>query len=258
METTTIIIITIICICISSSIGIGIYLSSLPPGTGIFEIPLVILQAGLLSSSSGDTKKDEKKDEKKEKESTSGTSGTSGTSVFKVIGSSDTAFDDEGGGRSDFLTRQDINCKDNAIKRFHLSRGDGSGKIKYVVSCSSGDLGSSTKKNTELNDWGGGNTQYLAKHNIDCGSDSVLTQYRLIKPENTDKIRYDYTCKKSNKPLTCRDVETPPDEVGGGSTSFFDRHNVECKDDEVLSQFRLNIPTGNPNQIQYKYKCCKY
>lgn len=258
METTTIIIIIIICICISSSIGIGIYLSSSsePPNETDSDTGENTSGAAGTSATSAAP-------------AASGTSvnasGTSvaarGTSVFKVIGSNDTNFDDEGGGNTIYLDRQNVNCKDNAIKRFHLSREYDkdtkipTGKMKYEVSCSSGDLGSATNKDTGANDWGGGNTIYLDRHNIDCGSDSVLTQFRLIRPSES-QIRYDYTCKKSNKSLTCRDVNTPANDWGGGNSIFLDRHDVSCNENEVLSQVHLTRPTGG--EISYKYKCCKY
>jgi hypothetical protein len=194
METITIIIILIlICICISSSIGVGIYISS--------------------SSSSNDTDSDT--GETAASNTTSGGASGGAASVFKIVGSSDTNFEEEGGGNSIYLDRQNIDCKNNAIKRFHLVR-DGAGKIKYEVTCSSGDLGSSTNKDTGANDWGGGNSVYLDRHNIECGSDSVLSQFHLSRPSD-NQIRYDYTCKKSNKPLTCRDVTTPANEDGGGN-----------------------------------------
>ena len=267
METTTIIIIIIIiCICISSSIGIGIYLSSSSEPPNETDSDTGENTSGGASSGAAGTSATSAAPAAPAASAASAASGTSvnasgtsvaarGTSVFKVIGSNDTNFDDEGGGNTIYLDRQNVNCKDNAIKRFHLSRGDGSGKMKYEVSCSSGDLGSSTNKDTGANDWGGGNTIYLDRHNIDCGSDSVLTQFRLIRPSES-QIRYDYTCKKSNKSLTCRDVNTPANDWGGGNAIYLDRHDVSCNENEVLSQVHLTRPTGG--EISYKYKCCKY
>jgi len=249
METITIIIILII-ICISSSIGAGIYLSSSS------EAPMETTE-----TDSGKTETASGKTDSGKTETASGKtdSGASGTSVFKVVGSSDTNFDDEGGGNTIYLDRQQIDCKDNAIKRFHLSReykdNIPTGKMKYEITCSSGDLGLSTNKDTGANDWGGGNSIYLDRHNMDCGSDSVLSQFRLVRPKENE-IRYDYTCKKSNKPLTCRDVTTPANDWGGGNSIYLDRHDVSCNENEVISKVQLTRPTGG--EISYKYKCCKY
>jgi hypothetical protein len=261
METITIIIIILIIICISS-IGAGIYLSSSS------EAPMETTETDSGKTDSGKTdsgktdsgktdsgKTDSgKTDSGKTDSGASGTSGTSGTSVFKVVGSSDTNFEDEGGGNTIYLDRQQIDCKDNAIKRFHLAR-DGTGKMKYEITCSSGDLGLSTNKDTGANDWGGGNSIYLDRHNMDCGSDSVLSQFRLVRPKENE-IRYDYTCKKSNKPLTCRDVTTPANDWGGGNSIYLDRHDVSCNENEVISKVQLTRPTGG--EISYQYKCCKY
>ena len=83
----------------------------------------------------------------------------------------------------------------------------------------------------------------------------VLSQFRLVRPKENE-IRYDYTCKKSNKPLTCRDVTTPANDWGGGNSIFLDKHDVSCNENEVISKVQLNRPTDG--EISYKYKCCKY
>lgn len=169
--------------------------------------------------------------------------------------SKNSGFNDEGSGNTVYLDRHNITCDSNGIKRFRLVR-DGQGKYRYDYTCmSGGDLGSSTSKNTGFNDEGNGNVVYLDRHNIDCGSNSVLSQFKLNR-SGQNQYRYDYSCLSSNKPLQCRSVTTQGNDDGGGNAVYLDRHDINCNDDETLSQFKLTRPTGNT--IQYQYKCCKY
>jgi hypothetical protein len=116
-------------------------------------------------------------------------------------------------------------------------------------------LGSLYINNTGFNDEGKGNVVYLDRHNVDCGKDSILSQFNLLR-NGEEKYRYNYKCKSSNKPLQCRDVTTTINDDGNGNAVFLDRHDVVCADDEVLNQFKLVRPTDKT--IQYQYKCCKY
>lgn len=174
---------------------------------------------------------------------------------FIVGANKDTGLNDEGNGNAVYLDRHNLTCDSNGIKRFRLVR-DGKGKYRYDYTCSSGgDLGASTSKNTGFNDEGGGNMIYLDRHNIDCGVDGVLSQFKLNR-SGQNQYRYDYSCLASKKPLQCRDVTTPGNDDGGGNAVYLDRHDISCNDDETVNQFRLVRPTNNT--IQYKYKCCKY
>ena len=81
-------------------------------------------------------------------------------------------------------------------------------------------------------------------------------QYKLIRTNDRISHRCDtrYTC--------WQDVDD------SWSYNFLDRHgghpperkecNLECKDDEVLNEFALELDTmSKPNKSRYKYRCCK-
>jgi hypothetical protein len=164
-----------------------------------------------------------------------------------------TDFNDNGNGNPIFLDRHNVNCASNGITQFQLTQDDKE-MYAYNYSCSSGGaLGEPVAKDTGFNDQGDGTVDFLDRHNLDCGKDSVLSQFKLARNDN-NQFRFDYTCLPSKKSLTCRDVTTPANQ--GGSTVNLDKHNVTCNDDEVLSNFQLTRPSAT--EIAYKYKCCKY
>jgi hypothetical protein len=84
-----------------------------------------------------------------------------------------------------------------------------------------------------------------------------LSQFKFDINGTAGQIKYDYTCKKSNKQLDCTDR----------IISAVDYHNsilnltelpVSCNNDEVLSQFRyLPAGYGGINYSRYVFKCCK-
>lgn len=167
----------------------------------------------------------------------------------------DTGFNDEGNGNAVYLDRHNVTCDNEGIQRFRLIR-NGQGKYRIDYTCAAnGQLGASSNKDTGFNDEGNGNVIYLDRHNVDCGKDSVLSQFQLTR-NGQGKFRYNYTCKSSKAPINCRDVTTPGNDDGRGNAVYLDRHDLTCADDEVMSRFQLVRPT--PNTIQYQFKCCKY
>ena len=200
---------------------------------------------------SGDQKTDKEKDVTKQIEA------ALEVEVFKTGTQKTTGYNDDGGGNAIYLDRHSLDCESNGISHFKLYRNPNNlSQYQYGYTCSTGGpkLGPSMAKNTGFNDDGGGNVVYLDRHNVDCGSDGVLSQFKLAR-NLPSQYRYDYKCLPSTKPLTCRNVSTVGNEDGKGNSVYLDRHDVKCNEDEVLNQFKLYRPTGN--QINYEYKCCK-
>ena len=178
--------------------------------------------------------------------------------IKKFVGGNtkNTPWNDNGGGNLIYLDRHNVDCRKNGIKRFGLVNDGRAKNYSYGYVCAEkGDLGKkSFVQGTRPDSDGGGNIIYLDRHNVDCGKDNVISQFNMGRMGN--QIKYNYTCKKSNKPLTCRNVTTPANDAGGGNARYLDRHNVECADDEAMSRFKLEHPGGG--KIQYSYTCCKY
>ncbi len=186
------------------------------------------------------------------------------TPYWQVVENKNTQFNDEGGGNTIFLDRHNVDCSNNGINRFILTR-DGKGNFRYDYSCSApyidgmnmtdNEVKSATFNSTGLNDQGGGNSIFLDRHQVDCGEDGAITQFHLDSMGTNNKYQYNYRCIKMNKPMTSRMVTTPANDDGGGNSIYLDRHNVACADDEVMNYFTLYRPSDN--QIAYSYRCSK-
>ena len=168
------------------------------------------------------------------------------TSTVKYTGANDW-----GGGNSIYLDRHNLDCGDDGLSRFKLERPSGN-RIRYAYTCKEGINSAGTNKNSGSNDWGGGNTVYLDRHNVDCGT-KPIAQFKLVRPAG-NKIRYDYRC--SNRPSTgpCRGANTGWNQESSQNI-YLDRHNVQCNSDEVITQFKLN--RNGQGKFRYDYKCCK-
>jgi hypothetical protein len=161
-----------------------------------------------------------------------------------------TEWNDEGGGNSAFLDRHNISCPSGPINGLRLRR-KGDGKFRYDYTCAfGGNLGNPITKDTGLNDTGGGNSVFLDRHNIDCGSNAVISRLQLANIDG--KMRYDYTCLPSNSKLTLRGDNTGDNDAGGGNSMFLDRHTVKCRPNEALNRLYL---ASNNGKIRYDYTC---
>lgn len=179
---------------------------------------------------------------------------SSGTTTrnFSIRGYNTNA-DEDGGGNVVYLDRQHVNCGDDALTRFHLTRPSAS-TVSYRVHCMEGvDSGKSDWHYTNADEDGGGNAVYLDRQHVNCG-DTPITDFWLRRPTN-NTINYAFKCSNLPHNGQCRELVTQYDDDGGGNMVFLDRQNVECGEGEAMTSFRLGRnPTGN--QIYYKYTCC--
>ena len=163
-----------------------------------------------------------------------------------------TPSNDWGGGNAIFLDRHTLDCGDDGLNQFKLGRPSGN-RIQYSYKCLEGvNSHANIKKDTGANDWGGGNTIFLDRHNVNCGKNPI-TKFRLVRPAG-NKIRYDYTCNSKKVGGACRDVNTGWNQESDKNI-YLDRHNVKCNPNEVITQFKLN--RDGKGKFRYDYKCCK-
>jgi hypothetical protein len=80
---------------------------------------------------------------------------------------------------------------------------------------------------------------------VDCGTDKVITEFKLRHIRASHKIAYLFKCASSPSPLTCRDVETDETPIANGAVNLLSQLSVRCNDDEALQQFQLSNPSGN-------------
>ena len=151
------------------------------------------------------------------------------------------------------LVNLDIDCTNyEGINRFKLSRRDSS--IFYDYKCKEqynlGDYRNTIQKNTDLNDYGNGNTIYLDRHEINCNNKGIK-DIKFIK-EN-DRIKYDYKCGIYNL-NNISNHETNYEDNGQGRNIFLDRHNLNCPNDKILTKIKLKT-NHQTNQIKYNYTC---
>ncbi|MDH3210450.1 MAG: PASTA domain-containing protein [Burkholderiaceae bacterium] len=169
------------------------------------------------------------------------------------LNGSSTPLNDDGRGNMVYLDRHAPDCGANAINEFRLTRAGTSNRYQYLYTCTSGgSLGPPAGRSTKLDLDGSGNAVYLDRQNVDCGANAVLTKFHLARGSGT--VRYDYSCAPSKVPLKCRDTATAFNDEGGGSAVYLDRHDVRCKADEAISQFRL-LRSGRAT-FHYTYRCC--
>ena len=202
----------------------------------------------------------------------SNTTGSSINNKFTLLPSKLTTKQTDGGGNTVYLDRHNVDCTNNALNKFKLqtiqeppSGGLGGyvpqNEIQYDYTCSSSpSLKDLRNENTPWNPESD-KSWYLNSHNVDCGKNKVINKFQLVRDGNPDtnskKFRYSYNCSDAGAELTCRDVSTTQNNSGGGNVIYLDRHNVECREDEAISQFQL-VALPQTGEIKYKYKCCKY
>ena len=83
-----------------------------------------------------------------------------------------------------YLDRHDTTCGNaGVVKRFQLRR-DYKGKFQYEYTCCNPGIASSgvATKETKANDAGNGKTYYLDRHTVDCGANSLISQFKLNRP----------------------------------------------------------------------------
>ena len=164
---------------------------------------------------------------------------------------------DDGAGNVLYLDRHYVNCSNGVMCMFSLERS-GTNSIKYEYFCS--DLpnvtGNTVYKNTPFNDDGLGNAVFLDRHNVDCGTNSLLAGFHLRRNDNGTLIRYDYQCFDitNRNSLRCYDLTTPYMDDNGGNAIFLDRLPIACGAKAFINRFQLHRATMT--DWAYRYRCC--
>ena len=110
---------------------------------------------------------------------------------------------------------------------------------------------------TPWNSEGGGNSMYLDRHDMNCVSavnspQSAISRFHLQRAGNGN-YRYDYTCTTGGNFGAGVAKGTPWNDEGGGNTVYFDRHDVDCGANNVISRVHLQR-YGNGN-FHFDYTC---
>ena len=107
-----------------------------------------------------------------------------------------------GGGNFVYLDQQNVDCDDKPISEFQL-KAVNDNEIKYAYKCSTlSHNGVCRDVQTEFSNDGGGNTDYLDRHDVKCDDGEAMTSFKLIRnpPERRDtegdRVAYAYKCCK--------------------------------------------------------------
>jgi len=174
-----------------------------------------------------------------------------GYDQFGIDSSESTPVNDYGGGSTIYLDRHVPNCGNRPLNRLQLSRPT-ENTMKFDYTCSrGGKMEAPVDLSTQPDDWGGGSTIYLDRHDIRCPENSALTKLHLARPSEST-IKFEYGCAKNSTPLTCRPLTTEPRAVEDPQSLMTD---IKCNSDEVLSRIHLTRPT--PQTVAWEYSCCK-
>jgi hypothetical protein len=200
---------------------------------------------------------------------TSGDSGAANTTETSVVRMANiekqTAFNDLGGSKSQFLDRHNVVCLPNAISGFKLERNEE--QMRYFYNCSQGvtwepvvdAVTGSFVSSTAENDGGGGRMEYLDRHNVECPAGTAIAQFKLNSKNDANQISYSYNCIApvvQNK-MVCYDKSTLPTSADGFGfkTEYLDRQLVKCEDNQVMQRFQM-VSNMAANSLLYEYRCC--
>ncbi len=200
---------------------------------------------------------------------TSGDSGAANTTETSVVRMANiekqTAFNDLGGSKSQFLDRHNVVCLPNAISGFKLERNEE--QMRYIYNCAQGvtwepvvdAVTGSFVSSTAENDGGGGRMEYLDRHNVECPAGTAIAQFKLNSKNDANQISYSYNCiapAVQNK-MVCHDKSTSPTIADGFGfkTEYLDRQLVKCEDNQVMQRFQM-VSNMAANSLLYEYRCC--
>ena len=108
------------------------------------------------------------------------------------------------------------------------------------------------KISTKLNDSGQGNSVYLDRHTINCGK-GIISQFKLNN-NGKGKINYNATCIPDPNNSEYTKHFTPLNDDGRGNTVYLDKHNIDCKNQGLISRIKL-VRGGNAKKVGYEYTC---
>ena len=149
-----------------------------------------------------------------------------------------------------------IDCKNKAIMNTIFQNG--ATGMGYAYTChNGGPVGPEVTYITPAKPRTENGSRNFANHNIDCGTNKVLTGWNMVlNSDNTTQIRYKCAPNLRKTPYTSRQVSTAWNSDAGGDPIFLDRQHIICSGDEALSRVQLEVnPTDNKQR--YNLTCVK-
>ncbi|GBF93718.1 hypothetical protein Rsub_06821 [Raphidocelis subcapitata] len=127
-------------------------------------------------------------------------------------------------------------------------------RMSFTYACAGASIRSFSTFRTGAQDWGGGSTVYMDRHNVECGANRVLSDWRLVRPSG-NTIAIQYQCGNVPRTSNCQLFATPwANKGGGGQVNFFDRHTVQCPGNKKITRWQLQ--NDNNSNIRFLFNCC--
>jgi hypothetical protein len=226
--------------------------------------------------------------------SSSSTSATTTLSANYITKGSDKTVKSKGQNNQTLsdITDMDVDCNNDSqsvgIQGFDLGlTSDTTPVLKYDYTCANGKNvssgGVSTYSNYPVYNADGSNrfsaaelhgTIFFDRQNVQCPNDTFLNKFKLSQTTSNiyyngvdQKIGkgylYDYSCKKSDKPMSCSTYQTDPGQITDGYKPMQSglAEPVKCPSDSALTQFHPTRVIGQNGSSQdamaYQYTCCK-
>lgn len=179
----------------------------------------------------------------------------------------ETQAKEAGGFKTNYLDKHNITCNDNEyISNLRLDATYDPDRVKFKYQCCPVNPNmrnipvTKQVKTTPWNDAGGYKTDFLDRHNIDCGDNGLLNQVKVDTRYKPDQIKYTYSCVYPQFPDTarahtiCSDLKTQPN-TAGKTANYLDKHSMYCPAGQGMSRYQLSTDQ-NAKKYNYNYRCC--
>ena len=172
-----------------------------------------------------------------------------------------TGWNSDGGGNMVYFDRHRLSCggSGRVLQMFRLQRRRG--QIRFFYKCCQllKTVCSNSRRSNGYSSDGGGDTVYLDRQTVSCGSHGYLNGYWLERGHGS--VRYSYYCcnlyYSSHRARTrCYTRTTGWTYDGNGKSYYLDRQTVQCGQRQFLTYFKLER-NGRHDHWRYRYQCCR-
>lgn len=170
-----------------------------------------------------------------------------------------TTWNSHGRGNAVYMDRHRINCggSGNVIQYVKMQRSGSQIRFEYKCCKLLKNVCSLRKVTNAFTYDGNGDTVYLDRQTVSCGSYGVLNDFWLSRSSNHKYWRYNYYCCDMYRPrLSCYRSSTSFTYDGNGKNYYLDRQSISCDSRYFLQYFRLNRNRSH-DKWRYSYRCCR-
>lgn len=158
------------------------------------------------------------------------------------------------------LVGMNISCTaGSALTYFKLVRPEDNKKFQFEFECLSNPaiLNKVNKLSTPHNSVGDTNSlPYLDRHEMNCPTGEVLSQYQMKHDEGKKQIWYEYSCTQAHV-KNCVKLRTNETEGKNEEVIYLDRQSIKLTNNKVLASLKFNTRwSGSEAYHDYIYTAC--